>query len=120
MDLELKLSEMTSPALEHVRPAHTGEEHLLATLTQLHPRILFWISVELMSAHKAVLSSRVVEGKSGDEEGEVVGDEEGEVVGDEEGEEVGDEEGEEVGDEEGEEVGDEEGEEVGNDGGDNS
>jgi hypothetical protein len=39
-DFEDNESEITSPDTEQVRPGHTGEEHLLATLAQLQAGIL--------------------------------------------------------------------------------
>jgi hypothetical protein len=57
MDFEGNESEITSPDIEQVRPDHTGEEHLLATLVQFQAGSLDWMFVLLMSAHKLVSSS---------------------------------------------------------------
>jgi hypothetical protein len=56
-DFEPKFRAITSPAPEQVRPGHTGEEHLLATLAQLQAGIWDCMLVLLMRAHRAELSS---------------------------------------------------------------
>ena len=43
---------------EQVRPAHQGEEHLLATLAQLQEGRMDWILVDEMTAHSASSSER--------------------------------------------------------------
>jgi hypothetical protein len=65
-----KESEITSPAPEQARPVHTGEEHLLATLAQLHSGSWDWILVELIRAHRAKFSARSVGERVGESEGE--------------------------------------------------
>jgi hypothetical protein len=56
-DFQPKFRAITSPDTEQVRPVHTGDEHLLATLAQLQAGIMDWMLVELMRAHRAELSS---------------------------------------------------------------
>jgi hypothetical protein len=74
----LNVSEITSPAPEHVRPGHTGDEHFEATLAQIQAGILDWMLVELIRAHRAEFSSGAV---VGDTLGDTVGDSVGSTVG---------------------------------------
>jgi hypothetical protein len=67
------VSEITSPAPEHVRPGHTGDEHFEATLAQIQAGILDWMLVELIRAHRAEFSSGAVGERVGDTLGDTVG-----------------------------------------------
>jgi hypothetical protein len=85
-DFDGNESEITSPDTEQVRPGHTGEEHLFATLAQLQAGIWDWMLVLLMRAHRAEFSSGAV----GERLGDMLGEAEGEIVGESVGATLGD------------------------------
>jgi hypothetical protein len=89
-DFEDNESETTSPDTEQVKPGHTGEEHLLATLAQLQAGIMDWMLVLLMRAHRAKSSvGKRLEDMLGEAEGEIVGESVGARLGDRVGITVG-------------------------------